>query len=63
MSKTINEQRYTRGNKLWLGMFITEDNNGINGGKTKPKRDALSYRTKLKVQERDRLKLERDSWK
>jgi hypothetical protein len=44
-----------RDNKLWIGMYTGKDN---NDGKTK----SLSYR--MKVEERDRLKLEReaDAW-
>lgn len=43
-----------RDNKLWVGMYVKENNNHVK----KP----LSYR--MKVQERDRLKLEReaDQW-
>jgi hypothetical protein len=41
-----------RDNKLWVGMYTGKDN---NLGKTK----SLSYR--MKVQERDLLKLEREA--
>jgi hypothetical protein len=53
MSKS--NRKYTPDNKLWIGMYTGES---TNDGKTK----SLSYR--MKVQERDLLKLEReaDQW-
>jgi len=50
MSKTK-----ARDNKLWVGMYVKENNNA-------EKQRPVSYR--MKVQERDRLKLEReaDQW-
>jgi hypothetical protein len=50
MSKS--NRKYTPDNKLWIGMYIQDNNNHV---KNKP----LSYR--MKVQERDRLKLEREA--
>ena len=53
MSKS--NRKYTPDNKLWIGMYT---DNKLTDVKNKP----LSYR--MKVQERDRLKLEReaDQW-
>lgn len=48
--KLLNHKKESRHNKLWIGMYIEENN--LNE-KTK----SLSYRTKA---ERDRLKLERE---
>lgn len=49
--KLLNQKMDTRGKKLWVGMFTDKDNNHV---KTK----SLSYR--MKAEERDRLKLERE---
>ena len=51
MNKLLRQQMKTRHNKLWIGMYIEENN--LNE-KTK----SLSYSTKVK--QRDRLKLERE---
>jgi hypothetical protein len=51
MNKLLRQQMKTRHNKLWIGMYIEENN--LNE-KTK----SLSYRTK--AEQRDRLKLERE---
>ncbi len=51
MNKLLRQQMKTRHNKLWVGMYIEENN--LNE-KTK----SLSYSTKVK--QRDRLKLERE---
>jgi hypothetical protein len=49
--KLLNHKKESRHNKLWIGMYIEENN--LNE-KTK----SLSYSTKVK--QRDRLKLERE---
>lgn len=51
MNKLLRQQMKTRHNKLWIGMYIEENN--LNE-KTK----SLSYCTK--AEQRDRLKLERE---
>ncbi len=51
MNKLLRQQMKIRHNKLWIGMYIEENN--LNE-KTK----SLSYSTKVK--QRDRLKLERE---
>lgn len=49
--KLLDKQKDTRGNTLWIGMVTR-----------KPKQvSEVSYR--MKVSERDNLKLEREGWK
>lgn len=51
MNKLLRQQMETRHNNLWIGMYTGRDN---NNEKTK----SLSYR--MKAEQRDRLKLERE---
>jgi hypothetical protein len=51
MNKLLRQQMKTRHNKLWVGMYIEENN-------LSEKTKSLSYRTK--AEQRDRLKLERE---
>lgn len=51
MNKLLRQQMRTRHNNLWVGMYVGEDNINV-------KKKSLSYR--MKAEQRDRLKLERE---
>ncbi len=51
MNKLLRQQMKTRHNKLWVGMYTGENN-------LREKTKSLSYR--MKAEQRDRLKLERE---
>ena len=54
MNKLLRQQMRTRHNNLWVGMYVGEN----NSNKHNVKKKSLSYR--MKAEQRDRLKLERE---